>query len=77
MDSLTQEVAEGIERIARRKVELGEALFDGAIDSLALVELVNFIDQIAQKYHSPTNTSALLTEDHLCIRSIADKLRRP
>jgi aryl carrier-like protein len=68
---LLAEIAE----VAGRSVAVDENLIGGAIDSLAMVELVNLVERLAKERNKRVDLDGLLSEDVLTVEKIAEALR--
>ena len=71
-----QNFIEEIEKIVGRRISLDENLLASAIDSLALIKLVNLIDFTAKKLSVVVNLDALISEERLSAQLIVQKLFR-
>lgn len=70
MSKLGEDLASGINEIAGRTVDPRENLFDDAIDSLMLVEVINLVEDLAKKHGRTVNMNALISEDVLTLTDI-------
>ena len=65
-----------IQKIAGRPVEWRENLVGGAIDSLALVEVVNLVEDLAKERGTAVNLDRLISEEDLTLEKIFDEISK-
>jgi hypothetical protein len=66
-----------IQKIAGRPVEWRENLIGGPIDSLALVEVVNLVEDLAKEQGRVLNLDRLISEEDLTLEKIHGELTKP
>ncbi len=74
MTDLKERLLIEIGRIAGRPVAWSESLVGGAIDSLALVEVVNLVEQLARERKVAIDLDRLISEEALTPEKIFSEL---
>ena len=70
MQSVEKTIVIGINEIVKREVGNDENLFESAIDSIGLVELINLIENTAKDQKLKINLDAVISEEPLTVRVI-------
>ena len=64
-----------IQKIAGRSVAWNENLIGGAIDSIALVEVINLVEDLAKENGKRVNLDRLISEEDLTAEKILSELQ--
>lgn len=74
MTDLRSRLIEGIEEIAGRHVDWEENLINGAIDSLSIVEVINFVETLGREAGVEVDFDKLINEDVVSLATISSVL---
>jgi len=73
---LRTRLSDGIEEIAGRKLEWNENLINGAIDSLSIVEVINFVETLGREVGVEVDFDRLINEDVVSLATIESVLKK-
>ncbi len=74
MEDLRSRVIAGLEKIVGRSVGWNENLLAGAIDSLALVEVINLVDELRKTHGVSIDLDALISGETLTAQMILESI---
>jgi aryl carrier-like protein len=74
VEDLRSRVIAGLEKIVGRSVGWNENLLAGAIDSLALVEVINLVDELRKTHGVSIDLDALISGETLTAQMILESI---